>query len=155
MSHLDDIENDLTCPISLSLLEDPIIVTCCNKAFSRSSLLQHFQKNQKLCPLCNGNLTNFNPLLAPRSVLIASLVDSFTKAKEQGVLKSGESPRNTSIASSVKSYGEVKEPNILKFKRPPSPPKMGNRRNRRLTPPKLESGYYSKLKKPHKFYPLT
>lgn len=66
---------DLLCPIGGDIFEDPITVPCCNRAFSRGNLITAFQVSH-LCPLCRGDLNNYNPATAPRNNTIAGLVDS-------------------------------------------------------------------------------
>ncbi|KAL9641803.1 hypothetical protein ABK040_011789 [Willaertia magna] len=83
-------ELDLSCPISKDLLEDPIVVPCCGRAFSRQSLLDYFSFhnenfnensdenfNERSCPCCRGTLTNFNIEQAPKNVNLSSLVETF------------------------------------------------------------------------------
>ena len=75
---MDNILNDLTCPITLELFDDPITVPCCGKAFSRLALVQHLETAYvKKCPSCNGDLTDFNALKCAKNVTLASLVDAF------------------------------------------------------------------------------
>src|SRR4051794_25658992 len=71
----NSINDHLKCPITLDLLNDPIIVPCCTKAFSRLSLTQHLE-NKKICPMCNGDLQDFDPINAPKNVIIAGLIES-------------------------------------------------------------------------------
>ncbi|XWV24722.1 hypothetical protein QJ856_gp1061 [Tupanvirus deep ocean] len=78
MNFLETMKNDLSCPIDLDLFEDPISVPCCGKAFNRLALAQHFDTNyEKKCPLCNGNLENFDPLTAQKNVVIMGLLETF------------------------------------------------------------------------------
>ncbi|XWV25964.1 hypothetical protein QJ857_gp1116 [Tupanvirus soda lake] len=78
MNFLETMKNDLSCPIDLDLFEDPISVPCCGKAFNRLALAQHFDSNyDKKCPLCNGNLENFDPLTAQKNVVIMGLLETF------------------------------------------------------------------------------
>lgn len=80
MNNLIDIEQDLNCPISLSLFDDPINVPCCGKVFSRISLIQQFESGiNKNCPLCGQNLGYFDVENTKKNVVIASLVESFKK----------------------------------------------------------------------------
>jgi len=77
---MDNILNDLTCPITLDLFEDPISVPCCGKAFSRLPLVQYFErKTNKTCPLCKQNLGDFDVLSAVKNVVLSGLVESVTK----------------------------------------------------------------------------
>ena len=66
---------DLLCPITYELLKDPIILPCCNRAISRDSIIQCLESNTS-CPICRGDLSDFNAVLAPRNITLASLVES-------------------------------------------------------------------------------
>lgn len=76
MNPLNNIQNDLTCPITGALFEDPISVPCCGKAFERPALLQWFDRNT-ICPLCSSNLSNFDVHNVAKNTTISSLVDSY------------------------------------------------------------------------------
>ena len=73
---MESLVKDLTCPITFELFEDPISVPCCGKAFSRLPLQQHFDSSGYKCPLCNGNLENFDPIIAKKNIVLAGMVDS-------------------------------------------------------------------------------
>jgi len=77
---MDQILNDLTCPITLELFDDPINVPCCGKVFSRLPLNQHLEYNP-YCPMCKGDLESFDPLSATKNVVISSMVESLLKLK--------------------------------------------------------------------------
>lgn len=64
---------DLTCPISLELLNDPITVPCCGRAFSRQHLIQAWNINP-VCPICRVPSHRFDPNVAPRSVNLEYLI---------------------------------------------------------------------------------
>src|SRR3990167_158719 len=76
-SNIGNIVNDLTCPITLDLLSDPVRVPCCNKAFSRSALSQTFAVRDKTCPMCNANLDNFDVTSAPKDIILESIIESY------------------------------------------------------------------------------
>lgn len=83
MNHFEEqLEKDLTCPITLELFDDPITVPCCTKAFSRNSLRDYFNFKRQ-CPLCNADLSNFNVYIAPKELHLAGLVETFIKQKNQ------------------------------------------------------------------------
>jgi len=126
--NLENIKYDLTCPISLELLNDPITTPCCGKAFSRLSLMQHFLYNDKMCPLCKGNLENFDPVLANKSTILANLADSYDKL----------------IQCQQVNHLNPPVPPQIKL---PTPPvvKLPN-------PARVSHNYYNNLKKPHRFY---
>ena len=102
------LREELTDPVTLDLLDDPVSVPCCGKAFSRSSIVHILDwaesagflgdevlstsssdpddaGNEALfrCPLCKGNLgqLGFHPRTAAKNVSLAALVD---------LLKTGE-----------------------------------------------------------------
>ncbi|EFC38207.1 predicted protein [Naegleria gruberi] len=73
---LTEEHDDLLCPISRELLEDPIVVPCCGRAFSRQSLANYFSTIEyRTCPCCRGNLDEFDVESAPKNVNLASLID--------------------------------------------------------------------------------
>jgi ankyrin repeat protein len=72
---VDGLLQDLTCPITMELFEDPVTVPCCGKAFSRHALIQHLVNNDR-CPMCNGDLSTFDARTVARNVLLAGMVSS-------------------------------------------------------------------------------
>lgn len=82
MNHLDQLEKDLTCPITLDLFDDPITAPCCKKAFSRAALVEYLSIGHK-CPLCNADLSLFDIGSAPRELQLVGLLDTFIKLKDQ------------------------------------------------------------------------
>jgi hypothetical protein len=70
-----NIAEELICPITLNLLEDPITVPCCGRSYSRQSLIQCFDLNIRLCPTCRKNLVDFNPRTAPKNIAISHIID--------------------------------------------------------------------------------
>lgn len=71
-----DIPNELLCPISMDLLEDPITLPCCGRGVSRESIIASFAHNPS-CPLCRNDLGGFNPLTAPKSINLSYIIDEF------------------------------------------------------------------------------
>ena len=71
---MDNIINDLTCPITLELFEDPVRVPCCNKAFSRTALQQSLQRDLR-CPMCMADI-NVDIDNLPKDIIIAGMVDT-------------------------------------------------------------------------------
>lgn len=82
MNNLDNLIQDLTCPLTLELFEDPITVPCCGKAFSRIPLIQQFEINQK-CPLCNADICYFNPETAAKNTVLSGMVESIQQMQQQ------------------------------------------------------------------------
>jgi hypothetical protein len=71
----NDIAEELICPITLDLLEDPITVPCCGRSYSRQSLIHCFDLNMRLCPTCRKNLADFNPRTAPKNIAISHIIN--------------------------------------------------------------------------------
>lgn len=71
---------DLLCPIGRDLFEDPIVVPCCTKTFSRAPLKRWFQSlpagDPQTCPNCRAELIGFDVDTVPRNLTIAGLVDT-------------------------------------------------------------------------------
>jgi len=76
------LRQELTDPVSLELLVDPITVPCCGKSFSRQTL-QSLLPNRKVCPNCRASLDDFDANNAPKNVLLASLVESLVGVATQ------------------------------------------------------------------------
>lgn len=82
-NHQDEItieEDDLMCPITLTLLEDPIVAPCCGRGFSRESLKACFNnvpEEDRSCPSCKKSLEFFNVDGAPKSVNLNYLIEKF------------------------------------------------------------------------------
>ncbi|KAG1709293.1 hypothetical protein DVH05_019936 [Phytophthora capsici] len=53
-------EKVLTCPITLELLELPVVTGCCGKTFSSEGLRQAIKQNTR-CPFCRGKLSSTHP----------------------------------------------------------------------------------------------
>eukprot|EP01083_Nonionella_stella_P182434 656511_1 len=81
----DKILEELTCPITFELFEDPISVPCCGKTFSRKALCDCFRNqinNRNTCPLCNGDLSSFDPNTAPSNKNILSFVEMIQSQRQ-------------------------------------------------------------------------
>ena len=73
-----NIAQDLLCPITGELLDDPVCCPACQKAFSRLPLATWFQNSHlNKCPTCNAELPEFDAMTAPKNVIIAGLVETF------------------------------------------------------------------------------
>lgn len=79
---MDNIKENLLCPISLDILIDPISVPCCGKSFSRENLVSVFNTGHHKCPTCRHDLNNFDPRKAVKNVVIASLIEECAKTDE-------------------------------------------------------------------------
>lgn len=73
---------DLLCPITMTWLEDPVCVQCCQKAFSREALRTALQHSDR-CPLCNGEVGDIDTLIVSR--MLEGLVAS-ARASEQSTI---------------------------------------------------------------------
>lgn len=71
--------------ITKDLLEDPINLPCCGNAISRQSLIDHFDySDEKNCPICRGDLDDFDPSTAPKAINLNYILD---KLKNQSVIE--------------------------------------------------------------------
>jgi ankyrin repeat protein/uncharacterized protein YegL len=77
---MSNILENLICPITGEVLDDPIIVPCCTKVFSRLPLAQALELRPE-CPLCRGSLTDFKPLTAPKNLAIQGILDSLKPSR--------------------------------------------------------------------------
>src|SRR5271154_3776619 len=66
----------LKCQISQSLLIDPIMVPCCGRVFSRSSL-EVVLEERKFCPVCFRDISGFDIKHAPKVIAIQDAIDAF------------------------------------------------------------------------------
>lgn len=73
--------NELICPIGQAPMTFPITVPCCGQAFDQVNLAQWFEHNQ-VCPLCNSDLSTFDPLTAPKNVNLASMIETFNTSQD-------------------------------------------------------------------------
>ncbi|AYV75518.1 MAG: ankyrin repeat protein [Terrestrivirus sp.] len=136
-SDIDEINyDDLQDPITLDLIEDPIVMPCCGCAIGRGTMITIKQNHATKCPVCNGNITNFDPVSAKKQINLAYILDSikdkenikFTKKKhEQNAIlvsngweaKIRYMPNNNSKYGAVQStIGRltIQNPNIKQFK---------------------------------------
>lgn len=79
---MDNFINDLQCPLTLELFEDPVTVPCCQRAFSREPLAQALGF-RTICPLCNGDLATFDVQNTGRNLTVAGLVDTYRQSATQ------------------------------------------------------------------------
>ena len=93
-----DVPRELECPISMELLVDPVSVPCCGRTFSRAPLHTWIGGNPR-CPMCNGDLSHCNVSELPKNVVIAYMVEDFTK-KSAPIASSSASP-STVFSSAV------------------------------------------------------
>lgn len=92
---------DLECPLTLDLLEDPVRVSCCQKAFSRQPLIQIYNTT-RVCPNCRAEL-NEDPENAPRDIILAGMVDT---CKNNMVLPIGEQSWTATLTPIVDRIGK-------------------------------------------------
>lgn len=86
---MDSAPQDLHCPISLQLFEDPISTPCCGQTLSRISMQDHLSQDDT-CPLCRSSMWEFPEFdvnSVPRNRTIAGLVDAL-RAGTGGTLPS-------------------------------------------------------------------
>lgn len=85
---------DLTCPLTLELLDDPITLPCCGKTISRLPMVESLEYSSS-CPLCRQELEDYNPISAPTSVNIAYLVEAARRASQPEEKMEAERPKET------------------------------------------------------------
>lgn len=79
---MEEVAQELTCPITMELLKDPVSLPCCGRACSRGPLVQWCARSDR-CPACSQDLPDdFDASTAPRQVLLANLVDQMNGSKE-------------------------------------------------------------------------
>ena len=84
---------NLTCPITRELFDYPIQLPCCGQSCSRDPLSIWLTSNST-CPICRGDLSDFNVSGAPKNINLASLVEQFINdSKPQNSQNSQNSQR--------------------------------------------------------------
>lgn len=108
---MEDHRLNLSCPISLELLEDPISTPCCGQALSRASMKAHLLI-EETCPLCRSDLRkefpSFNIESTPMNRTIASLVEAQKQRDANGYnasLVPSAPPAELDCATSSSSAG--------------------------------------------------
>lgn len=80
------LNEELLCPISQEILDDPIVVPCCTRAFSREYLVKWLNTSyEKSCPNCRNSLIGFNALSAPKNIILANIVEIYQKINDSHV----------------------------------------------------------------------
>lgn len=78
-SYYENLKYDLTCPISLDWMKDPIQVPCCGQFFSREHLLGYLKfvplNLDSNCPICNKMLYHSDVEKIPINVKFANIVE--------------------------------------------------------------------------------
>jgi len=77
--------DNLKCPITLDLLEDPITLPC-GHSVSRQPMILWFNQSNK-CPSCNTELFNYDPATAPKAINLAYLVEEENKKQPLELFK--------------------------------------------------------------------
>ena len=99
---MEQIREELLCPILMDLLQDPIMMPCCNRAASRLAVRQFFDMNPNpRCPCCNTDQPNFDPMTAPRNIILANLVEQFRNPVEAVIQDDPNIPQNKWSATLV------------------------------------------------------
>jgi ankyrin repeat protein/uncharacterized protein YegL len=78
--NMNNLKKDLECPLTLELLEDPVRVSCCQKAFSRTPLIQIYNTTQ-ICPNCRAPLTE-DPTNSPKDIILAGMVETLQQQEK-------------------------------------------------------------------------
>lgn len=79
------INEELICPISMDKLKDPITVPCCGRSFERDMLVGAFAHGNTNCPNCRAYIPNFDPATAPKTVVLANLLELFAGKNKKKV----------------------------------------------------------------------
>lgn len=58
--NIDNFVNDLTCPLTLELLDDPVKPPCCGQPFSRAAFVAWVEQGGDACPHCRASLENLD-----------------------------------------------------------------------------------------------
>ncbi|OHT10611.1 hypothetical protein TRFO_20016 [Tritrichomonas foetus] len=75
---MDQILDNLRCPITYDIIEDPVQVPCCGKSVSRNGLKQALNFRRE-CPLCRHDLSDFDVDNAPTNRDLASVIESLNQ----------------------------------------------------------------------------
>lgn len=65
---------ELICPITQELMDEPVTIPTCGHTFDRDSLRQSIQAIGPTCPLCKGDTGDFDIETAPKNIVIANLI---------------------------------------------------------------------------------
>lgn len=88
---MDKYLQNFTCPIGMDLFDDPITVPCCGQAMSRKPLSDWLNTHPaKKCPLCNGNLSKFNPSTAQTNKNLLNFVEMIKKGMKENESKQSQ-----------------------------------------------------------------
>ena len=60
MATMASMQEELRCPITLEMLEDPVMCTACQQSFSRHAVRQHMQVSRR-CPVCRAEPLRITP----------------------------------------------------------------------------------------------
>lgn len=71
----DKIIDDLTCPITHELLEDPVALPCCGRAISRSAVIDCMY-HSPYCPMCKEDISHFDTINAPKLINLAYMIEN-------------------------------------------------------------------------------
>lgn len=115
---MDNIKENLLCPISLDILIDPISVPCCGKSFSRENLIAVFDMKQYRCPTCRHVLNGFDPRTASKNIVIADIIEECAKTDEtirEKLKKQKLAPALTSTPTVAPIPASVHYPNINNY----------------------------------------
>ena len=74
MSSFDSISEELLCPITLELLEDPITLPCCSRSFSRNAI-KYALNISSYCPLCRQYL-NIDIDNMPKNTVLSNIIEN-------------------------------------------------------------------------------
>ena len=135
---MDDEGNDLTCPITLELLEDAVASPCCGRTFSREALRSCLARNGA-CPLCRVKVKDkfpaFDTRKTPELKIMASLVDRYREKQGESGEKGKKKEEEKGTEKEEKGKEEDQEEKKAEFNCSFQP--IHNRRGEELSVGKL------------------
>jgi U-box domain len=105
MSLEQHLRQELSCPITHELLQDPVTLPCCGKACSRGALITALSF-RPTCPLCRADVSalNYNVHTTPRNRVIQAVVDSVDAGQGAAALRRAVPPSLGVLADTSPSY---------------------------------------------------
>lgn len=97
---MEQIREELLCPITQDLLQDPVNLPCCGKVISRQAGINYFATLEyPKCPCCRAEIPDFDIINTPRNVTLAYLVEQFRNPIEALIQDNPSIPQNNWSAS--------------------------------------------------------
>jgi len=113
---MEQIREELLCPITQDLLQDPVNLPCCGKVISRQASISYFATLESpKCPCCRAEIPDFDIINTPRNVTLAYLVEQFRNPIEALIQDNPSIPQNnwsaniTPVTSTINDKQKVYE----------------------------------------------